>query len=330
MKRPIAIPMALLSILALAACSSDDDTTGDGPAEARITFTPAEISTRAVTRGTQTTASTLKSYGVSCSIYGSDASYASAATGSYFYNQEIDASTGKTDYYWPGSDYKVSFFAYAPYGNSNITVSDATTTGRPTYTYTVPDDISSQIDFMTGEATDIGGKPSSSSYRQPLAFSHRCTGIAFNLTNNYSTSIQLKSISICGLRYTGSLTGDNWTLDASTKDYTITSNSTITAGATLNVTEASGPFLILPQSIASGAEWIRVVAVTDGSAEKTFTYSLPSQLTLAAGQTRTYNLSVKGNEKLIVDEVTVTDWSNGTTFAVNSYGTTIADWTKQE
>lgn len=326
MKRPIATPMALLAILALAACSSDDGTTADDTAEARITFTTTAGD--AATRGTQLTAYNLTSYGVSCSAYASSSSYAAAQTGSYFYNKEI-GSDGKTDYYWPGKDYKVSFFAYAPYGNGNITISDATTTGRPTYTYTVPDDIGSQIDFMTGEATDIDGKPSSS-YSQPLTFCHRCAGVAFNLTNNNSYSIQLKSISICGLRYTGNLTGNNWTLDASTKDYTITSNSTITAGATLNVTEASGPFLILPQSIASGAEWIRVVAVTDGSAEKTFTYSLPSQLTLAAGQTRTYNLSVKGNEKLIVDEVTVTDWSNGTTFAVNSYGTTIADWTKQE
>lgn len=118
--------------LSLSSCSSGFEDT-EGKAD-YISFTPMEIKTKPVTRGAQSTLSTLSSYGVSCSVYDYGSSYQKSSLGSYFYNMEVDAKKGTTEYVWPGEDKSIAFFAYAPFNNANVSVSGQGAGGGGRYT----------------------------------------------------------------------------------------------------------------------------------------------------------------------------------------------------
>ena len=151
----------LLSLVALAvplltaSCTADafEGSGNDGERE-NIRF-DNDVTTMAVTRGAVTTLATLDSYGVSAGVHDADEDYSTGQCGNYFRNLEVSADNGQTTYLWPANGYEISFFAYAPFGNANISLSSASTTGRMQYTYTVPDAVASHIDFMTAEVLDV-------------------------------------------------------------------------------------------------------------------------------------------------------------------------------
>ena len=218
---------------------------------------------RSVTRGAKVTS--ISSFGVSAAVYDASASYTSAGCGSYFYKQS--ATNGSPlGFFWPTSDYKLAFYAYYPYGNAAFTVqSSAVSTGAPTYSYTVPSAIASQVDVMTGQTVNVLGGGSS-----PVAISmkHRCAAICFSVTNDRSSAITLSSVSIEGVKYSGTLCEETWTLSSavnssSVNPFTLSYGSSIAAGATVNVTGTSNIFLMLPQSIPAGAKLKIVVAGED-------------------------------------------------------------------
>jgi hypothetical protein len=219
------------------------------------TESPWPTDNGAKTRGTKVTTASISSLGVCASVYPAANTYTSAGCGSYFYKESVSSGT-PTSYYWPTSGYKISFFAYYPYNNAAFTVqSAANVTGAPTYAYTVPSVISNQLDIMTGQVTDqLGG--SSSAVNMSLV--HRCSAIHFNITNDRSDAITVNSISIEGVKYTGTLNESTWTLgsgvnSSSTNPFTLTCNTSVSAGATTDITGSSNIFLMLPQSLPSGA-----------------------------------------------------------------------------
>ena len=157
MKGIILSTLITVSVLASSLTSCSPDTEDTAGRKTYISFTPMEIKTKAVTRGSQATLSTLSSYGVSCSVYDYGSSYQTSSLGSYFYNREVDAKKGTTEYMWPGEDRSVSFFAYAPFDNANVSISGEDTAGRPVYSLTVPEDVKAQPDFITAEVLDMRG-----------------------------------------------------------------------------------------------------------------------------------------------------------------------------
>ena len=257
---------------------------------------------RSVTRGAKVTS--ISSFGVSAAVYDASASYTSAGCGSYFYKQS--ATNGSPlGFFWPTSDYKLAFYAYYPYGNAAFTVqSSAVSTGAPTYSYTVPSAIASQVDIMTGQTVNVLGGGSS-----PVAISmkHRCAAVCFSVTNDRSSAITLSSVSIEGVKYSGTLCEETWTLSSavnssSVNPFTLSYGSSIAAGATTNITGTSNIFLMLPQSIPVGARLKVVVAGED-----------PLYADLAgswvAGKQYNYSLTVNNNVIVVVDEDTeVADW----------------------
>lgn len=257
-----------------------------------------------VTRGARITTSGINTIGVSASVYSSSSSYTSAGCGSYFFNERVTPGT-PTNYYWPTSDYKLSFFAYYPYGNVAFTLqSNASTTGSPTYAYTVPSVIANQVDIMTGQDVNhLGGGSSSVS----LTMKHRCAAVSFSVTNSRSSAITLTSVSIEGVKYTGTLNEDTWTLtsavnSSSSNPFTLTYGSAIAASTTVDVTGTTNIFLMLPQTIPAGA---MVKVVIDGEDP------LYADLTglWAAGKKYNYSLTVKNNMIIIVDDDSdVEDW----------------------
>lgn len=257
---------------------------------------------RSVTRGAKVTS--ISSFGVSAAVYDASASYTSAGCGSYFYKQS--ATNGSPlGFFWPTSDYKLAFYAYYPYGNAAFTFqSSASTTGAPTYSYTVPSTIASQLDIMTGQTVNVLGGGAS-----PVAISmkHRCAAVCFSVTNDRSSAITLSSISIEGVKYSGTLCEETWTLSSavnssSVNPFTLSYGSSIAAGATVNVTGTSNIFLMLPQTIPAGA---RVKVVLDGEdplyADLTGTW--------IAGKQYNYSLTIKNNVIIVIDEDSdIEDW----------------------
>lgn len=237
------------------------------------------------TRGAKV--NSITSFGVSASVYSSSSSYTSAGCGSYFYNESITAGL-PTEFFWPTSSYKVSFFAHYPYNNAAFTVQSAPNDlGAPTYAYTVPATISSQVDIMTASATDLEG---GSSNPVNLSFSHQCAAIKIRITNSTTSAITVNSVSIEGVEYTGTLCSGTWTLSgtknsSSLNPFTLSCNTAVAASATADLTGTTNIFLMLPQTLTSSAKLKMVIdseayeAELSGSwqAGKTYTYSVTKE-----------------------------------------------------
>lgn len=257
------------------------------------------------TRGAKV--SSVSSFGVSASIYNAASTYTSAGCGSYFFNESASAGV-PVNYFWPISDYKLSFFAYYPYGNSAFTIqSAANATGAPTYAYTVPSAIVNQVDVMTAQNVNILGGGSSP---VSLTFKHRCAAIRFSVTNDRSSAITLNSVSIEGVKYTGTLNEETWTLgssvnSSSSNPFTLNYGSSIAASATANVTGTTNIFLMLPQTLPATAKIKLVVDNEELEAEITGTW--------VAGKQYNYSLTVKNDVIIVVDEYTeIVDWVENT------------------
>ena len=264
----------------------------------------ASISNTTTTRGVQAnTASLGAGFGVSCSAYPATGTYTSYGHGSYFYKVQARPNT-PTAYYWPTSSYKVSFFAYYPFNNAAFTVQSASSAlGAPTYAYTVPSAVGSQLDIMTGQNVNILGGGSSP---VALTMKHRCAAIRFSVTNNRSTAITLNSVSIEGVKYSGTLNEDTWTLGSSVNSnssnpFTLSYGSSIAASATADVTGTANIFLMLPQTLPATAKVKLVVDSEELEAAITGSW--------VAGRQYNYSLAVKNNVLVVVDEYTeIEDW----------------------
>ena len=317
---------------------------------ASIDFTPMEfgVSEAVVTRGTQTAKSDITSYGVSASIYPAANSYTSAGCGSYWFCDRIEAASGRSNHFWPGTSYRVSFFAYAPYGNAALTVRSKNDLGYPVYSYTVPTAIANQVDFITANVTDHSGAGITEPV--PLTFSHQLVDVRFKVYNQGSSAITVHSIAIYGVKYSGTFSGSTWTLNAavnssSVNPFLLSLGTSVVGGATVDVTGTTNHFIMLPQTVTTGTE-IFVVDATVSGVRKTYTYTLPSALELLRGRSYTFTLKL-GEGTLIVDTDTdIENWAVEVKYLTVSGATTnstftqpsvtdaddngVEDWTEEE
>lgn len=310
----------LMILCLMAACTQDNIHNPEESDKAHIVFNPMEIG---MTRAVQTTTATISSYGVSSSVYDASSTYSAAACGSYFFNEEVTAATGVCKNYWPGTAYRISFFAYAPYGNNALTLSSAKDkVGRPVYSYTVPSNVTNQLDVITTEVLDMSGTTKTTPVQ--LKFHHRLSDIRFSAFNqNAAEPITIKKITIYGVKYSGTLEGEEWSLGsalstASTGECNYSPNLEVTAGTTLDVTGTSGHFMILPQT----ATPTFVIVTTENGSERTYTTTLNSSFNFQMGKSYTFKLTL-GDGTLIVDTDTdIQDWAVETKYlTVNSVGT---------
>jgi len=349
--KKIFLSAALIATL-FTGCSNELIDAGDfpdNPANPSIDFTPMEFGvSEAVTRGTQTAKSDITAYGVSASIYPAANTFTTAGCGSYWFCDRIEAASGRSNHYWPGASYRVSFFAYAPYGNAALTVRSKDDLGYPVYTYTIPTAIANQVDFITADVTDHSGAGITDPV--PLTFSHQLTDVRFKVYNQGSSSITVHSIAIYGVKYSGTFSGSTWTLNAavnssSSNPFLLSLGTSVDAGATVDVTGTTNHFIMLPQTVASGTD-IFVVDATVSGVRKTYTSTLSSALELLRGRSYTFTLKL-GEGSLIVDTDTdIQDWAVEvkylTVSGVSTNGTFtqpsvadaddngIEDWTEEE
>lgn len=305
----------LAIVLLLNGCEEyDTQTVSVIGSQANIKFTPMEFGDAAstVTRSSQTTTSTITSFGVTASIYAANSDYTEAECGSYFYNTEIEAATGVSKYFWPGEDKRLSFYAYVPYGSSELRLSESTKLGYPSYSYTVPQGVAEQVDFMTADVLNHSGAATETPVT--LTFYHRCANIRFKVYNRNTTSpITVKSISVCGMKYAGIFENNAWTLTgsintSSTHPFVFATDTSIPTETTVDVTGETCQFMVLPQTVAVGTNFL-VIKTTENDSEKTYTYDLESNLILVEGKSYTFALEL-GDGTLIVDPNTeIQDWA---------------------
>lgn len=233
--------------------------------------------TSATTRGSiQTNSAFYDSFGLYGYVYDKGSRWANIKSQSpqaSIHNKKAEkiGDTWKTNVYWPGSAKRATFFAYAPYGDTNASI---TTTGTPSVTYTVPSTISAQQDLLIAKSTEdilCDGKTLPS-----LTFDHALTAVTFKqgtLPEGYT----IKSITISGVYNKGTLSfeGTTWTPEEGTASYTSTSLDDV--------------LFLMPQTIPAGGKLS--VTFSDGTTENTFESSLEGTV-WQKGYKYTYSLSV--------------------------------------
>lgn len=252
----------------------------DGSRYMSMTVREEPMTGRGVTRGAQTSTAAISTFGVSGALCMRNSSYTAVGCGSLFYKEEV-APGISMDYAWPTSDYKLSFFAYYPYGNDNLTMASlATEKGIPAYSYTVPEDAADHVDVMTAQVTDmLGGQQSPVT----LSFNHRCTALRFRLTNTGDNTMTVRSVTVAGVKYTGTLRNATWTLGSDTRSSVLACNDTeVESGETVDLTDGNYMFM-LPQTLPATA---KVILETE---KNTFEGKISGSW--AAGQVYTYSIN---------------------------------------
>ena len=234
--------------------------------------------TSATTRGSiQTNSAFYDSFGLYGYVYDSGSSWTDNKTSLSPDGKINKIKVSKTDgkwtanAYWPGSTKKATFFAYAPYSDTNASI---TTTGTPSVTYTVPQTISAQEDLLIAKSAenilcDGNNNPS-------LNFNHALTAITFSkgtLPEGYT----IKSITISGVYNKGTLSfeGTSWTPEEGKASYTSTSLDDV--------------LFLISQTIPAGGKLS--VTFNDGTTDTSFESSLEGNI-WQEGYQYTYSLSV--------------------------------------
>ncbi len=185
-----------------------------------------------------------------------------------------------TPHYWSGITNKtVNFYAYYPTsisGNISHTVGTA-----PTLSYIAPDDAVNQLDIMTATANNISG---STNISTPLTFNHIFAAVRFAVGNNGLPSGTIKSITISGIKNSGTYTfGSGWTLGSTISLFTVSPSTTITGANGENITSDAFTLMMIPQIFTNAT--ITLTYTTGTSYKQTISG------TWNAGNTYNYNLS---------------------------------------
>ena len=228
------------------------------------------------------------SFGVLASVYTGTWSEDSCLP-DYMYDVEVtEASAWTTSYYWPGAGRNIRFFAYAPYGGQGIVLSDKTSAGTPSITYTIPTDVADQQDLLVAATSGMAGNTAAAA---PLSFAHALTAVRFT-TGDDMMSGRITKITLKGVYGSGSHTmgSDSWNGYGATTDFSQTLAATVDGAANQEVTPVAATFMMLPQTLPSGAS-IEVVYTDDlTSTQRTLTASIAgSQWPM--GRTVTYRIS---------------------------------------
>lgn len=214
------------------------------------------------------------------------------------------------DYYWPTTDEKLFFYAYAPYTGTNtigtgITVASDNVTGPQKLQFTVNSTVTSQVDLVTAASattafTNTTGDSKTAAV--PLEFQHELCAIRFVIGEQWLAG-SIKSVAIRNVHGKGTLTiGShawewkdlgNQNLNAS-DSFVLTLDKTGIEG-TANEEFMTGDFadqyfLMIPQEFDDNSEAYLEVVYQDNAKDYTVTASLKGQ-TWECNKTVVYAIS---------------------------------------
>ncbi len=233
--------------LALGSCSQDDPAMVETKGHA-IGFRPAMG-----TRATETTNANLTSMYVTATEAGE--------TNNYFSNlQYTKGSDGffysTPDYYWPGEDAELTFYAYSPSQDelgADITISDSekTMTG-----YVTPESIADQVDFITATAT--GKKSTNETSGVELTFAHQLSQIELQAKSENEAYVFKVTGGRIGRPETSGafdFATSTWTLDDwhETAVYQTSCDEVTLSATPVSIMGADGNAMLIPQT--SRGEW---------------------------------------------------------------------------
>lgn len=251
----------------------------------------AAVGVKAASRAEATTNDNISDFGAYATI-GND------SEGYYMDNVEVTKDnnwTPRKEYLWPGNG-SLHINAYSPYRavadtDQGITALPAgNTTDTPKIQYTVPDDVSKQLDLLWATPRDASASPCE------MTFNHALAAVKF-VTGAEMTPCTVKSITITGLLSYGTLDLENgaWTDTNGAENYTATVNTELTSPSGqeyvesgVAITDAANTFMLLPQKLGDNATV--TIKIEYGGSEIEYTASLSGQ-TWSAGNTYTYHLS---------------------------------------
>ncbi len=209
----------------------------------------------------------------------------------WFHGVTATESTGgyslPSVYYWPGSAYKMKFFAYAPTGNDAYVLSASTKTGSPTITVNVPTDVSKQQDLLAAKSDELDGD-----YRSDvsLSFKHILTAVKFvcgdNMKAGTVNSVTLKNVYGQGTYNMGT---DSWTTSGSATSFTQTLSKATNGTSGEAITTDAQTFMMIPQTLPADAQ-IEVKFTDSSNTQHTLTASI-SGTEWTKGTTVTFKLS---------------------------------------
>jgi len=210
---------------------------------------------------------------------------------SFFMNEDVTKTgnswTMDNTYYWPGADHTLQFYAWAP---ANAITAAPTSPNNMTFTYTVPTDATKQQDLV------VANKSHEGDFNQvvSLPFQHICTAVKFVVGEQMQAGT-IKSVALKDVKYEGSydMTTGQWSLTDEQKSFSQTLNKRTTGSEIENteITPADGTFMMLPQTLPTGAS-VEVV-FQDGAtgSERTLSATIGGTEWLM-GSTVTYKLSI--------------------------------------
>ena len=245
-------------------------------------------------RAAPVTAETIGHLGSYAYSYSADQLFADASVRSiYMNNLEVaqSASLWNTGYFWPGAQFKLSFFCYAPYNADGVTPA-ATTSGEPTLQYAVPAQVDRQQDLLAAAVYDKPGD-----YRQTidLSFKHILSAVQFQVGSagilpGSVSSISLKQVMSCA---TYTLGQDTWSTPQTPAAFTQTPAATLTGDADQYVANGDNTFMMLPQNFPADSPAQIEILYSDALSGQTHT--LTADLKNSAwqkGKLYTYKISL--------------------------------------
>lgn len=298
---------------------------------------PSVTNMESFTRGTQLSeTNVLTSFGVSAYKHSNTVDITNAYP-NYFYNKKVtkDAVTHKygftQDYYWPTTDEYLTFYAYYPYNSMSITpaeddntlvsLSAATQKGPQTVVFTVSDDVTQQVDFMTAVAanqtpakTTTG--PAATEPSVSLSFQHQLCGIRFKIGNQFPTKGYIQQIRLTNVYKSGT-----FTIGASASNAWVRSNQgnisvSYTAdqavtGKGQDVTSDDDVFLMIPYTFPENSGAKIEIDFQAGDKVTTVSASLDNHV-WEAGKTVTYELSSQNLTTLQIKSIDYFQYTRST------------------
>lgn len=243
--------------------------------------------TRATPVGTETF---YDSFGALAYVYSE--AWSDALTPDYMYDVEITEASGwtATDYNWPGRGKKIRFFAYAPYGAEGAVLSAQQTAGAPTITYTTPSAVADQKDLLVAAPAEMDGA-SAPDKTAALTFGHALTAVRFTVGDDMMagriTKVTLKNVYGKAVYDMGTA---QWSGFTSSSSFTQTLSKDVDGTPDEEITPEEATFMMIPQTLPSGATI--EVGYTDKltSTARTLTASIAGT-TWPVGRTVTYRIS---------------------------------------
>lgn len=209
---------------------------------------------------------------------------------SFFMNEDVTNTNGSwtmdNTYYWPGEGHSLQFYAWAP---KDAFTPIPTSPENLKFEYTVLEEATEQQDLVVANENRDGDFKQAVS----LGFKHICTAVKFVVGDEMQAGT-IKSVALKGVKNTGTYDMTNgWTAVSGSADFTQTLDKVTTGseGDGDEITSPAGTFMMLPQTLPSGASVEVVFHSATTNTDRTL--SAPIEGTeWPMGSTVTYKLSI--------------------------------------